>query len=184
MALVAVLAGGGWMLAHRVAGTGGTAAAQGPGTATPRVPAPARVVSFDPYGDGQGENSKLAPRAIDSSPTTAWRSNWYTSARFGNLKPGTGLLLDMGHKVTITGARITLGRAAGASFQVRVGDATSSLRDLRPAAHVTGAGGEVRVRLGKPAHGRYVLIWFTRLPRDASGTFQVSVYDIRLEGRA
>jgi len=28
-----------------------------------------------------------------------------------------------------------------------------------------------------------VLIWFNSLPPDPAGTFQVSVYDLRLEGR-
>jgi hypothetical protein len=40
------------------------------------------------------------------------------------------------------------------------------------------------MRLATPAHGRYVLIWFTRLPPDPAGTFQASVYNLRLEGRA
>jgi hypothetical protein len=182
--VVAVLAAGGWILAHGAAGTGGPAAAPAPAAATARLPAPASAVSFDPYGDGQGENSKTASRAIDSSAATAWRSQWYTSARFGNLKPGTGLLLDMGKKVTITGCRITLGRTAGANFQVRVGTAASSLADLRPAARVTDAGGKIHVRFSSPVRGRYVLIWFTRLPPRASGTFQVSVYDVKLEGRS
>lgn len=181
--VVAVLAAGGWILAHRAAGTGGPAA-PAPAAATARLPAPASAVSFDPYGDGQGENSKTASLAIDASAATAWHSQWYTSARFGNLKPGTGLLLDMGRKVTITGCRITLGRTAGASFQVRVGNAASSLAGLRRAARVTGAGGQVHVRFSTPVRGRYVLIWFTRLPPDASGTFQVSVYDVKLEGRS
>jgi hypothetical protein len=25
-----------------------------------------------------------------------WHADWYTTARFGNLYPGTGLLVDMG----------------------------------------------------------------------------------------
>jgi hypothetical protein len=41
----------------------------------------------------------------------------------------------------------------------------------------------VYLRLTKPAHGRYVLIWFTSLPPDPAGSFQVSVYDLQLEGR-
>ena len=79
------LAGGTWRPAHprhrrhRVAGRGGPDRARG------RLPAGG------------------AYRAIDASRATAWRTDWYTTARFGNLYPGTGLLLDMGHPVTITG---------------------------------------------------------------------------------
>jgi hypothetical protein len=39
-------------------------------------------------------------------------------------------------------------------------------------ASAASAGGRVRLRLATPAHGRYVLIWFTRLPPDPAGTFQ------------
>ncbi|HXZ73559.1 MAG TPA: serine/threonine protein kinase, partial [Streptosporangiaceae bacterium] len=101
----------------------------------------------------------------------------------GNLQPGTGLLLDMGRPVTVTAARIILGSARGASLQIRIG-AEPVLADMRPAAHAVGAGGVVRLRLTTPAHGRYVLVWFTRLPPDPAGTFQASIYGVRLEGPA
>ena len=37
-------------------------------------------------------------------------------------------------------------------------------------------------RLTTPAHGRYVLLWFTRLPPDPADTSRASIYDVRLEG--
>ena len=43
-------------------------------------------------------------------------------------------------------------------------------------------GGVVRLSLTSPAHGRYVLVWFTRLPTDSSGTFQASVHGVTLQG--
>ena len=200
VALLTMAAAAGWILTHKPAGTRdnagaqarATAPAQAPATAPAQAPAtaapaqalkPVKAVSFDPYGDGQGENSKLAALAIDASPATAWHTDWYTSARFGSLKPGTGLLLDMGHEVTITSVRLRLGSAGGADFQLRVGGTASSLKDLPAVARETGAGGQVRLRLTAPAHGRYVLVWFTKLPPDASGTFQASVASIRLRGQ-
>jgi hypothetical protein len=88
----------------------------------------------------------------------------------------------MGRPVTITAATITLGRAHGASFQLRVGGAPA-LASLRPVARAAGAGGVVRLRLTGPARGRYVLLWFTRLPPGRSGTFQATVYGLHLQGR-
>jgi hypothetical protein len=41
----------------------------------------------------------------------------------------------------------------------------------------------VRLAPSAPARGRYVLVWFTRLPQDSAGTYQASVYDIRVSGR-
>jgi cytoskeletal protein RodZ len=155
---------------------------------TPASPAvrtlpPASAAAFGPGGAAQGDNAQVASLAIDGSPATAWHTDWYTTALFGNLQPGTGLLLDMGRPVTITGAQITLGSVPGADVQLRAGD-LPSLAGLRLVAAATGAGGVVRMHLAGPAHGRYVLLWFTRLPPDTAGTFQANVYDVRLEGPA
>ena len=143
--------------------------------------APVGATAFGVSGRGQGDNPQTARRAIDGRPATAWRSDWYTTARFGNLYPGTGLLLDMGHPVTITGMRISLGSAPGAALQIRVG-AARGLAQLPPTARAAGAAGVLRLRFSRPAHGRYVLLWFTRLPADPAGTFQASVYNIELTG--
>ena len=196
LAVIAV----GWVLAHGPARTHPTAGAPakavgaqadgGTGRALvthPRDRAralkPLSAVSFDPYGDGLGENSQLAYLAIDGNPATAWNTQWYASPSFADLKPGTGLLLDMGRTVTISTVRVLLGKTPGADFQLRVGATASSLTDLRPVAHASDAGGQVSLDLTGPARGRYVLIWFTQLPPDgSSGTFQADVYNVSLEG--
>jgi hypothetical protein len=138
-------------------------------------------VSAAAFGPGGGDNPQLAHLVLGGNGGAGWHSDWYTSASFGNLYPGTGLLLDMGHPVTITAARITLGSAPGASLQIRVG-AAPALPGMRTVAQAAGAGGVVRLRLSSPAHGRYVLVWFTRLPQDQSGNFQADVYHVSLEG--
>jgi cytoskeletal protein RodZ len=153
-----------------------------PGAVPAHALTPVSATAFSPYGNGQGDNNFLAQLAIDGHPATAWHTDWYTTARFGNLYPGTGLLVDMGRPVTITAAQVALGSARGARLQLRVG-AAPALADLRPVAHAANAGGVVRMWLTTPAHGRYVLVWFTGLPPDPAGTFQVSVYGVRLEGR-
>jgi len=55
---------------------------------------------------------------------------------------------------------------------------------LPAVAGATNASGVVSLRLTAPAHGRYVLIWFTSLPPDTSGSFEASVYEVRLEGQS
>jgi hypothetical protein len=181
-------AAGNPMVTHRHAGRSSTNPApktsQVPARSTPTLPARALTpVSAAAAGPRGGDNPQRAHRAVDGSHATAWRTDWYTNPRFGNLYPGTGLLLDMGHPVTITGVQIRLGSAPGARFQIRVGGARDPA-ERPPAARAAGARGVVRLRLSRPAHGRYVLLWFTRLPADPAGTFQASVYDIKLEGRA
>ena len=174
-------------VAHRPAARG-ERASFAPRITTPRaIPArrlvPAGADALNPYANlRQGDHGDLAYRAIDDSLATAWQTDWYTTPHFGGLYPGTGLLVDLGRATTITAVRIALGPAQGAAFQVRIG-AAQTLAALQSAAPVANAGGVVRVKLTKPAHGRYVLIWFTRLPADPVGTFQASVYDVRLLGR-
>ena len=170
------------------AGSAGSAAATSPAPTGSPAPSgvlpPARALipaSATAAGPGGGDNPQFAYRAIDASRATAWRTDWYTTARFGNLYPSTGLLLDMGHPVTITGAAISLGSAPGAALQIRVGPARG-LEQRPPAARAAGAAGVLRLRFSRPAHGRYVLLWFTRLPVDPAGTFQASVYNIKLTG--
>jgi hypothetical protein len=179
VAVLAVLAGGGWLAArettapHRASGARTAAAAQ--------VLTPAGVTAFGPLGESDGDNPELARLAIGGSPAAAWHTDWYTTAAFGNLKPGTGLLLDMGRPVTITSAQIMLGSATGAEFQLRAGS-EPVLADLRPVAGATAAGGVVTMRPARPVKARYLLLWFTRLPPDASGTFEAVIYNVRLRG--
>jgi len=203
IALLAAIAATGFTLAQHLTGTHPAADAHARTTEAParagatgrassttnrngrvQVLKPVSAVSFDPYGDGRGENNQLAHLAIDGNPATAWHTEWYASASFGNLKPGTGLLLDMGRTVTVSTVRLLLGRLPGAAFQVRVGAVASSLTDLHPVGHASDAGGQVSLHLTRPERGRYVLIWFTQLPPDTSGTFQLSVYSVSLDGRA
>jgi cytoskeletal protein RodZ len=143
--------------------------------------APVSATAFGVNGAGQGDDPQEASLAIDGNRGTAWQTDWYTTASFGNLYSGTGLLLDMGRPVTITAAQVTLGSAPGAALQLRVGDVPSQAA-LPPVARALDASGVVHLQPATPAPGRYVLIWFTKLPPDPAGTFQASVYDIRLSG--
>ena len=159
----------------------------------PQTPAPAAVppitpltpvsaTAFGPGGTAQGDDPQDASHALAGDPATPWRTDWYATARFGNLQTGTGLLLDMGRPVTITTAQITLGSIPGAGIELRAGN-VPALADLHTVARAANAGGVVQLQPADTVRGRYLLIWFTSLPPDQAGTFQASVSSIRLEGR-
>lgn len=145
-----------------------------------RALVPASIQAFGPGGAGHGDSPELARRALAGKAAAPWHSAWYTTPRFGNLQAGTGLLLDMGRPVTITSARIALGNHAGADLALRIGN-SPALASLPPVAHANGVEGVVSLKTA-PTRGRYVLVWFTRLPPDQAGTFQVAVYNIKLRG--
>ena len=139
---------------------------------------PASVAAFGPNGGDDPQNAALA---VSGNPATPWRTDWYTTPSFGNLYAGTGLLLDMGRTVTISSVRLSLG-LPGADLQLRAGG-TPVLADLHTVATSTGAGRTADVTLASPAHARYLLIWFTKLPPDNAGTYQASVYRIEVRGQ-
>ena len=142
---------------------------------------PARVIAFGPAGTADGDDPQRASFAISGQSATPWYSDWYTTSDFGNLQAGTGLLVDMGRTVTISAVRLALGSHAGATLQLRVGS-RPVLADLHTVATSAGAGSIVEWSLTLPAHARYLLVWFTKLPLDNAGTYQASIYAIKVQG--
>jgi transcriptional regulator with XRE-family HTH domain len=156
--------------------------------AAPSVPpvaalTPVSAAAFGPGGTAQGDNPQDASLAIAGHPARPWHTSWYATARFGNLQTGTGLLLDLGRPVTVTSAQITLGSIPGADIELRAGN-VPALADLRTVASATNAGGVVQLRPAGSVRGRYLLIWFTSLPPDSSGTYQADISDVSLRGQA
>ena len=166
--------------AHAARSPGSTPSPGPRSSQSAQVLVPAAIAAFGPGGTTQGDSPQLADMAAAGQPATPWHSAWYTTPHFGNLQSGTGLLLDMGRIVTVTGARLALGNGPGADLNLRIGNAPV-LADLAPVARASGVGHVVQLR-PQPTRGRYVLVWFTRLPPDQAGTFQVSVYDIKVFG--
>ena len=147
-----------------------------------RALTPASVAAFGPAGTADGDNPRLAALAVGGNPARPWSSQWYATAHFGALKAGTGLLLDMGHPVTVSSVRVSLVSRSGAGLELRAG-ARPVLSWLPRVASASNAGRTVHFQLSAPVHVRYLLIWFTMLPPDNAGTYQASVYKIAAEGQ-
>lgn len=142
---------------------------------------PPTVTSFDPGGD-QVENPDATGLAVDRDPTTAWTTDLYSNnPRLGGLKPGVGLLLDLGRARTVSVADLVL-TAAGADVEIHAGDQPpAQAGDLPTVARRSGARASVRLNLAQPVTARYWLVWFTKLPPDGGG-FRVGVAEVALLG--
>jgi hypothetical protein len=181
-------AGTGTAAARTVAPTVGAAARSS--TSAPARPASASPAghqldvvtasAFGPEGTSDGDNPGAASRIIDVSTGLPWSTQWYATPEFGDLRSGTGLLLTLGKTSVVRDVQLVLGSVPGADVQVRVGNSPSP--DLPAVASASGVGGTVRLALTTPATGRYVLIWFTRLPPDEHGHYQVNVYSAAVNG--
>jgi cytoskeletal protein RodZ len=143
---------------------------------------PARVTPLRPAGTADGDDPQRASFATSGQAATPWSSDWYATSDFGGLQDGTGLLVDMGRTVTISSVRLSLGGHAGTALQLRVGT-HPVLADLHTVATSAAAGSTVELTLTSPAHARYLLIWFTKLPPDNTGTYQASLYAINVRGQ-
>jgi hypothetical protein len=188
-AFLAVLLGGGlWASAQHsgqttVGPTPAPSAGQQPARLAPaaaRALTPVRASTFQLSGPGEGRPAL----AIDRDPATVWRSHWYTTTRFGNLKNGLGLLVDMGTPVTVSRIHVGIADAAAADFQLRIGDTVQRLADLRAVAVSATAAHATELSVAPPAAARYVLLWFTGLPPQANGSdrFQAAVRDLTVYG--
>ena len=87
----------------------------------------------------------------------------------------------MGRTVTITTVQLTLGGLPGANLELRVG-AVPELSALPVATTASDAGNLLSLPLTTPPRARYILLWFTRLPPDGAGTYQVFVHQVTVQG--
>lgn len=138
--------------------------------ATGALLAPVGASGFDAYnlGDAGDENSKDAGLAIDGKPATKWTSQFYLSPVFGGLKPGSGLMIDMGKPVRLDWLQIQFGPTQGADMRIEIGNSNArdpaTVQSMTTLASATDVGGAQRFTVHSSASGRYVLIWFTKLP--------------------
>jgi hypothetical protein len=140
------------------------------------------IVAYGPGGPADGDHPEKVQNLLIPGAGDPWETDWYATARFGALKTGTGLLLDMGHPVTVTSVRIRFGSTLGASLQIRAGD-SPAFSDLAGKASAQDAGGTMTLHIRKPTRAQFVLIWITKLPPSAVGQFRESVYSVAVFGR-
>jgi hypothetical protein len=194
------------------AGTG--AQAKSSSTAKPSTGAAGSVLkpvndsTFNIYGTppGNTEDPTLAINAIDGNTTTGWPTTYYFgSPKFGGLKTGTGLLINMGQQVRLSQVKLLFGPGsttagiylgnAGPSAATS-SSALSSFKLVSPQATATGSHAFNVSSADANATGQYVLIWLTSLPKmvnppasavaQAKGQtiYQGLIYDVVIRGTA
>lgn len=126
--------------------------------------------SFDPYGDRR-ESDQLVPLATDGDIATAWKTEFYFSrSDFAGLKPGVGLVFDLGRPADIRTIVADL-PYSGLSFQVRASDVDgSSLEDYPLVAQATAAGTTAEIELPASVRAQYWVVWLTNLVPDGQGS--------------
>ncbi|MBL1107942.1 protein kinase family protein [Streptomyces sp. 5-8] len=191
--LIAALGLGSWQLADALMDHGGKSddthksQTTDNGDKNPKKPSSGRPVAiksardFDPFSADHSEKPEGIGKAIDNDPSTYWQTDFYLSPELGNLKPGVGMVIDLGKvqqvgKVTVTfvGETSVELRAAGA-------DAVSEPTAFEAFGKAaSGSGTTVELKPGKSLKSRYLLIWLTKLPYDGGDQWRGRVADVKV----
>jgi hypothetical protein len=192
--VLAAIGVAGWSISHSL--HHGTSPRAGGKTSAPPSAAatvllkPAGANSFDALGtDGGNENGDEAKYAIDGNPATFWHTDfYYTYPKFGNLKKGTGLILDMGKEVRLSQLVVQFGSICCAHVAIEIGNdadpVPSALGTFTKVAGSDVAAGSVTFNVTSGTTGRYVLIWITYLPRLAGSAneYEAQIYNVVVHG--
>jgi len=187
-----------WILGHRGSPSHGgpppNHSASSSASSSVSVLRPVTAHGFDalssPGDDPGNENDQLANLAIDGNPSTSWNTQFYIgNPVFGGTKNGTGLILDMGRQVRLSSVRVTFGPIPGADVQIKLGNnnarAATTLSSFKTVASATNVAGTHTFAVHSSATGRYVLIWFTKLPPQSPGSsnrFEAKIYNVVVRG--
>ena len=147
--------------------------AEQPSSSAPVVAGAALPVTtadvFDPFGDGEPENDDEVPLTYDGDPTTTWSTlNYSGSADFGNLKPGVGIVYDLGSEQSLAGVTVQT-TTPGATVEVRTGGTPDGELDAFTVAASSQLTGTDAFSFAEPVTTRYVLVWVTGLVTSDDG---------------
>ena len=150
----------------------------------------AKAIDFDPRADGGSaqENPKQTALAIDGDPETAWRTERYRKRPdFGGLKPGVGLVLDLGKVREVRELTITL-QGGPTTLEVRVPAEPApgkppmdSQEQWRPIASGGTRTGTFTLTF-QGVETRYLLVYITELPPVEETYFRAAVAEVEAFG--
>jgi hypothetical protein len=150
---------------------------------------PSQVRIVDPP-DGNRAELVGVEAVVDDDLSTGWESDTYNSADFGQIKPGMGILINLGEPRNVDNVQVELG-IAGATAEIWVGNEDPG----------NDTAGDERIYqtyepVGEPQQGgttmvfgnfdpattyQYLMVWFTELAPNDDG-FRIEVQQVVVEG--
>ncbi|MFE9623839.1 protein kinase family protein [Streptomyces sp. NPDC006527] len=188
--LIAALGLGSWQLADALMDQGKSDETHQTQTTEDNEKSPSKPASlpiaidsardFDPFGDGSEKPSDIG-MAYDSSTSTYWETNFYQGAKFGNLKSGLGIILDLGKVQQVGKVTVTFVGQTSVELRAASSDAGSDPTSFDAFTKVAaGSGTSVTLQPTQAVKTRYLLVWLTKLPLTDEGTYRGRVADIKV----
>jgi Serine/threonine protein kinase len=127
---------------------------------------------------------------VDGDPSTGWSTDRYVSPEFGLIKPGMGILIDLGEPTRVDAVRV-LTTQGGASVALRTGPSdpgNTREGDNQIATTYTALGPElenfegttITFPVSNQETVQYLLIWITVLPEVSPGSYQITVNEVEV----
>ena len=180
------------------AGTGpdGSTDSAAPAPNPSKIPLTASMVRIVDPPSGDRDQSDQAGNVVDGDPDTAWTTHQFTRPNFGNLKPGMGVLINLGSARNLSEVRVETS-SPGVAMDIRTGTSAftdSSAGDLKvyqtykklgdadadPKCDGTNCVFSV---FDANTKYQYVLVWISELPKSDDGKgYQISVDDVSVYG--
>lgn len=138
--------------------------------------------------DTADENTSQAANVLDGNPSGWATQQYYRSPYFGNLKAGTGLILDLGKPDRVSSVTVTFGSVPGADVQLKMGSSDARTKDnldsMATVATGTDVSGSYTFTVTHPVTDRYLVIWFTKLPPITQGgnRYMAQIYGVVVRG--
>jgi hypothetical protein len=139
---------------------------------------PAAVSIFDPFPGDNQENDAELPAVTDGDPSTFWETENYRQLDFGGIKPGLGIVFDLGKPSTVTGFKLVTPHPRF-DFEIHVGNDPQALEG-RPGPSFT-AKSTMHASIPN-AEGRYVLLWMTDVVPIGDGSNRDTIAEFKVFG--
>jgi hypothetical protein len=188
--LIAALGLGSWQVADTLL-KGDNSSGEGAGQThgndeTGADGSPVKIVDakdFDPPPGGNGsENPEKVPDAYDGAPGTYWLTQkYYGRPDFGNLKPGAGIVLDLGKPQQVSSVKVDFMGSTTAELLAAPKNTTGMPSSLDGFSKVSGGTGQhLTLKAKKPIRTQYVLVWLTKLPLSDDGNYRGRITEIQV----
>jgi hypothetical protein len=201
--VIVAVAGASAAAVHLLHKSPGTPAAGKSHSAKPSASAPVATLitptsasgfdALNPNGDPGDENSNQAANVLDGNPA-GWSTQQYDGVSgsqyptFGDLKAGTGFILDLGRAVRLRSVTVTFGSQPGADVEIKLGDSntrsSANLAAMTTVASASDVSGAYTFTTMSSATGQYLVVWFTQLPpmAGAQNKFEAQIFHVVVRG--
>lgn len=132
--------------------------------------------------DREPDHLDRQDRLTDGDPSSAWSSQIYRSAQYGNLKEGLGVRLSFEQPGTLNSVVVTTAENSGGVLELRADPGNGELGEVLATGEFAGDGDVTLTPQAPLPEASSVVLWIPELPGDAGGDgFRARIAEVRVQ---